>query len=227
MEADVESLLAGAQAHALASLPFSERQSTNLHIDKRVIPAGTTVGPKQLQILTKQPSVLVYADTKPMANWGHDCRYHFYSAQTGDLVQTVPARLPPSLIKRPETLLAFHQPVQFLPNRITIPVRPPVPCPLLWQRTRYAILWSGASEKRHLNDLEFLYRTLIDRFGYDPDNIYALNSDGTLNTYDGIQTIWPGDGTPTGSRSPVQATAPDLRRRSTTSRAGSTWTTCC
>lgn len=80
MDAGQDTIFERAEVHAIQALPFPERQTTNLHIDKRVIPAGETVGPKHLRIVTKQASVLVFADTKPMANFGHDCRYLFYSA---------------------------------------------------------------------------------------------------------------------------------------------------
>ena len=220
METGIESIFERVQTHSLGNLPFAERSTTNLHIDRRVIPAGASVGPKRLGIVATEPSVLVFADTKPLANWGHDCRYQFYSARTGEFLRTVPARLPPSLIKRPETLVAFHEPVQFLPRPVTISLRPRLSCPILWERTRFAILWSGASEKRHLNDLEFLYRTLVDRYGFDPGDIYACNFDGTLNTYDGVQTIWPGDGTPyrikitgTGDRTGFQSAIDEVKGR--------------
>lgn len=51
------------------------------------------------------------------------------------------------------------------------------------------------SNKRHANDLEFLYRTIVDRYGFDKKNIYVLNYDGALNSQDGVLTSWPGDGT--------------------------------
>ena len=51
------------------------------------------------------------------------------------------------------------------------------------------------SNKRHLNDMEFLYRTLIDVYGFDASHIQVLTYDGSLNTQDGVQTKWPGDGT--------------------------------
>jgi hypothetical protein len=51
------------------------------------------------------------------------------------------------------------------------------------------------SNMRHLNDLEFCYRMLLDRYGFDPKKIYVLNYDGTLNTQDGVPGLWPGDNT--------------------------------
>jgi hypothetical protein len=65
---------------------------------------------------------------------------------------------------------------------------------------RYAILFSGMSFRRHLNGLEFCYRTLVDYLGFAIDNIRVLNYDGSLRAFgdeDGeLQGAWPGDGTP-------------------------------
>lgn len=220
MDANLEAIFERVQAQALDELSFSQLKGTNLHIDRRVIPAGETIGPKQLKVVAEQPSVLVWVDEEPRANFGHDCRYLLYSAESGGLTKTVSAQLPPFGAKPPETLVAFHQPVQFLPNPITIPIRPILRCPILWERARYAILWSGMSNKRHLNDMEFLYRTLIDRYGFDPKNIYALSYDGTLDTQDGVQTKWPGDNTAyrikitgNGDRAGFEAAIDDLKSR--------------
>ena len=43
---------------------------------------------------------------------------------------------------------------------------------------RYAILWSCDTEYRHLNDLEFLYRTLVDVYDFKDDHIYVLTFHG-------------------------------------------------
>lgn len=215
-----EQIFERVRLNALRELSYSASRSTNLHIDLRVIPRGELVGPEHLQVVTRQDSVLVFADDNPMANYGHDCRYLFYSAESGELAQSVTAQLPPWGVKPPESLVAFHQPVQFLANPITIPIRPILPCPILWERQRYAILWSGMSNKRHLNDMEFLYRTLIDRYGFTPDHIYALSYDGTLDTQDGVQATWPGDNTPYrinitghGDRAGFEAAIDDLKGR--------------
>jgi hypothetical protein len=220
MESSSEAIFARVQQHALGELSFSQRETTNLHIDRRVIPAGETIGAKHLKVVTKQPSVLVWADDVPQANFGHDCRYLLYSAESGELAQTIHAQLPPFGTKPPETLVPFHQPVQLLPNPVTIHVRPILRCPIFWERQRYAILWSGMSNKRHLNDMEFLYRTLIDRYGFDPNHIYALSYDGTLDTQDGVQTNWPGDNTSyrinitgRGDRAGFEAAIDDLKSR--------------
>ena len=42
---------------------------------------------------------------------------------------------------------------------------------------------------------EAAFATLIDRYGFRANHIYAMSYDGTLNTQDGVQSTWPGDGT--------------------------------
>lgn len=41
-------------------------------------------------------------------------------------------------------------------------------------RQRYAILFSGSAQRRHLNGLEYCYRMLVDRYSFPIDNILTL-----------------------------------------------------
>jgi hypothetical protein len=184
-------------AHAFNTLTFDKREMTNLHLDDRIYNEGETIGPVHQKIFAPRTSILVFADDDPRANFGHACRYLLYDAKTGNFHREAPARFPPIAdAKQPKTLRAFYEPVQFLANPIRFYLWPPIwRCPILIpEGRRYAILYSGMSNKRHLNDMEFLYRTLIDVYAFDPAHIYALSYDGTLNTQDGVQTHWPGDG---------------------------------
>jgi hypothetical protein len=65
---------------------------------------------------------------------------------------------------------------------------------------RYAILFSGMSFRRHVNNLEFCYRTLADHLGFEAANIYVMNYDGSLRAFGDLENeligSWPGDGTP-------------------------------
>ncbi len=180
--------------HAFSTLSFRQRTATNLYLDSRVHKAGEMIGPRRQQITARRPSILVFADDDPMANFAHECRYLLYDAKSGELDRIVPAVFPPFVKAPPRTLQAFHQPVQFVKDPgLYRPKQPFFPCIRRPIGVRYAILYSGMSNKRHLNDMEFLYRVLIDTYSYDPANIYALSYDGTLNTQDGVQTKWPGD----------------------------------
>ena len=220
MEAPHERIFEQVQEHAVRRLRWPQRQTANLYLDRRVIERGAMIGPEHMKVVTERPTILVFVDEEPLANFGHACRYLLYDAGSGKLDREIHAQLPPFREKPPETLRPFHRPVRFLPPQVLHPLRPHFRCPPLWDRGRYAILWSGMSNKRHLNDMEFLYRTLVDRYGFEPENIYALSYDGSLNTQDGVQTNWPGDGTAyriqihgEGTRAGFEGAVDDLKSR--------------
>jgi hypothetical protein len=218
-EDEANTLFDRVRTHAFLNLPWEKRQTTNLYLDERIYSAGEVIGPKRQNIVADRPSILVFADDEPFANFSHPCRYLLYDSNSGDPHLEVQAEFPPFIRGKPETLKAFHEPSQFIVNPKLFKVRPIFRCPIFVPvGRRYAILFSGMSNKRHLNDLEFLYRTLIDRYAFDQHNIYVLHYDGTLNTQDGVQTHWPGDGTlyriritGEGTRSAFEAAINDLK----------------
>lgn len=209
------------RAHAFEELSASQRVGTNLSHSARVIDRGEVVGPAKQKIKADRASVLVFADDDPHANFSHPCRYLFYDAKTGAFHREVAASFPPIKdVKKPLDLVAFHEPKAFLENPIVFRPFPFFWCPIIRERPRWAILWSGMSNKRHLNDMEFLYRTLIHKYGFAADHIYSMSYDGSLNTQDGVQTTWPGDGTPyqiditgQGTRADFESAVDDLKTR--------------
>jgi hypothetical protein len=185
------------QSHAFEHLSFAQRETTNLHIDMRTYEKGETIGPEFQRIVAPQSSILVFADDEPRANFGHTCRYLLYENKTGEFVQETRARFPPVAdAKQTRMLKPFHEPVRLIENpNLFRPFKPIWRCPIIVpEGTRYAILFSGMTNKRHLNDMEFLYRTLVDVYAFNPAHIYVLNYDNSLNTQDGVQAHWPGDG---------------------------------
>ena len=180
-------------------LSEKRRTTTNLYTLEEILSVESEIKAGHQKILIKKPTVVVFLDEEPMANWSHDCSYLLHDADSGELYREVKAGFPPYLINPPKTFKAFHTPVVmqnplrkiwkserkiFFPSRIR-------------KGNRYAILFSGASNNRHTNDLEFLYRQLLDRFYFEEDKITVLNYDGTLNYFGGPTpvTSWPGDGT--------------------------------
>jgi len=191
----IEEVLSNVKTNALASLAAAQRQTTNLHLDTQIYAAGTRLGPAIQNLVVDAPSILVFADDDPRANFGHNCRYLLHDPNTGALRRTLAARFPPYGLKPPATMTVFHEPiVRAKPALIKLPFPRPIP---IWfpDGNRYAILYSGMSDTRHLNDLEFCYRTLVDKYLFPPANIFVLNYDGTLNTKDGAPGLWPGDNT--------------------------------
>jgi|SRR5579859_3201516 len=194
---DTNPLLQRIQTHAYDQLSFEQQARTNLYLDARVIQPGETIGPRRQQIVVNRPAHLVFVDEHPNADFSHPCRYLFYDASTGDLNREVRAQFPPYLAANKATLTAFHEPVQLKPSPVLY--RPPFyyRCPVVIPAgQRFAVLFSGMSNVRHLNNLEFMYRMLVDDYSFDPANIYVLNFDGSLNSQDGVPASWIGDGTP-------------------------------
>lgn len=186
--------------HAVNHLTASQNTRTNLSVDERVYDKGDRIGPPNQRLIAAEPTVVVFADDDPMANWGHSCRYLLYHADTGQLLKEVSARLPSGKLE------PFFQPVRRSLGPLLPKSWPPrrFRCPIIIpEGNRYALLFAGFTMERHLNDMEFCYRTLIDVYGFPAKNIIVLSFDGTLNTVGGDWTgtvsapaVWPGDGTP-------------------------------
>lgn len=219
-EIETTRIFENVRRHAVRHLSHVRQHTTNLHLDERIYTAEEVIGPEFQMIVAEGPTILVFADDEPLANFSHDCRYLLYDGITGEFDREVPAQFPPFTGMRPSTLKAFHQPVNFIESK-HFPVKPPFLGPVIQpDGERYAILFSGMSNKRHLNDMEFLYRTMVDTYGFKKENIFSLSFDGTLNTLDGVQTVWPGDNTPyrinllqQGTRNALQSVLDELRGR--------------
>lgn len=187
------------QDNAIRRLSKKRRASTNLFVFGDVQPARSAIRARHQIIQIQKPSAVLFVDEEPLANWAHDCRYLLHEADSGKLYEEVKASFPPYLVDPPDTFKAFHTPV--VPFN-TLQKMWTIDLDILWpwripKGRRYAILFSGASNNRHTNDLEFLYRQLVGRFFFDEDKITVLNYDGSINYSGGPKpvTSWPGDGT--------------------------------
>jgi hypothetical protein len=172
-------------------------KSSNYFILEEVLPRHQRLPIPRQVVHTDRPTIMVFADDAPRFHWGHTCRYLLHDAETGELYREVLAQFPPygGERKAPESYRVFHQPIPFAPRTI-YPLPPPQNLRPRAPGRRYAILFSGLSEYTDVNDLEFLYRTLVNVYRYDPSDITVLNYNGTLN-YDGPppKGKWPGDTT--------------------------------
>ncbi len=200
---------------AFNRLRWRQRHTSNLYLDRRLLQSGDTLG---LDVTLDRPTIVVFADDEPSADFGHPCRYLLYDA-TGAFYREVQSQFPP-FRERSDTLRAFHQPVVSVPET-TFRVHPELWCPRFRpQGERYAILFSGFSFIRNLNNQEFCYRMLVNRYGFKPANIHVLRHDGTLNSGDGSLSTWPGDHSAyrlpvsgQGTRAAMQAALADLAAR--------------
>jgi hypothetical protein len=187
--------------HAVNHLSAHRAQQTNLSVDTQIYEGGSEIGPPIQRITVDGPTLVVFADDDPMANWGHACRYLLYDAESGVLKREVPARLPSGRLE------PFYTPVQIVRGPVEPgPFWPPqrARCPVIIpDGNRYALLYAGFTMERHLNDLEFCYRTLRDVYAVPAENIIVLSFDGAMtvvnDSWSGSSpapALWPGDGTP-------------------------------
>jgi len=198
----------------------TRRHTTNLYLDTVPYMKDDFIGPEFQDIQAPQRCLLVFADDDPMANFGHPCRYLLYNEKTHAFVAEVQARFPPHLQFAPKTFRVFHEPVRVDRARLRTPLEitpiptptssstpTPTPPPTPVARGRYAILFSGSSERRHLNDLEYCYRMLIHRYQFTPENICVLSFNDTRTLLDGTTAKnWPEE---TSAPDPYQIPVPE------------------
>lgn len=216
----VESHFERVQTHAFYALTWRERQTSNLYIHHGIVAKGEHLGPQQQKVFVDRPSILVFVDDQPLSDFGHPCRYLLYDAHTGSFYRKVEAQFPPFGLPS-NKLSAFHEPFITAAQLTPFHVRPRLWCPVqVPDGERYAILFSGMAWMRNLNNLEFSYRMLIDRYGFKPANIYVHHYDGTVNTMNGPGITWPGDGTAfriqvsgQGTRAALQGTLNPLKAK--------------
>lgn len=235
------------QSELLKSMKkLKQDKKVNLHIHEQVLKVGERVKMASLEVPIEQDTALAFVDLAPEYNWVHPCEYHLYDSNTGELYETINASVPPQKVilsgsnaPRYELLdlVGFHKPVSLrdtASRRVgwdssSFRVNSPLSAA---PGERYAILFAGLAENRHTNDLEFLYRTLIDDYGFRAANIQVCNHDGSLNYFLSSQygplpqTIganlgnWPGNNTPyrmvvnqPGTRNGLQAAFNDIAGR--------------
>ena len=183
---------------------LNTESTVNLQLYNEVISSGERLKALEREVVIPRDTAFVLADLAPQYNWAHPCMYLLYDAQTAELYEKVKASFPPQQLRRkPENVVLFHGPVRMIDTTIkafpqTIKSQRKLDVLATHPGKRFAILFSGDSDNRHVNDMEFLYRTLVDVYGFSPTDIYVLNHDGTINYDGGPKPVgkWPGDNTP-------------------------------
>lgn len=204
------------QLDAFQRMSWVKAKKTNLYIEGKPLKKGHVIQAHHQKIPIERDTVMVFSDDAPLYNWAHPCRYLLYKAKSGELYDEVKASFPPYLVEPPKTYAAFYQPVAFLRTEkwaiaefMTLSEQIGSRLRSYHKRgKRYAVLFSGASNYRHVNDLEFLYRTLVDVYDFSPERIHVLNYDGTINYSGSPKPVgdWPGDNTAYQMPDPDQGT---------------------
>lgn len=88
---------------------FGAANGTVVYVDRAVRDAGTvTLGTEDHQV--SSPSLLVFRDEMPGANWMHHCSYALVDLGSGDVVVTVASDRPPTFGRLADTWVVAADP---------------------------------------------------------------------------------------------------------------------
>jgi hypothetical protein len=175
----------------------------NVYFCKEELSTDQKFGIGSQKIDVKHRTLYFFVDRAPTYNWGHPCQYILYDVDREKDYKTIEAEFPPTdYFIAPEKYEVIHESIKLVDTleekRNKMQAMPGLDIALKETRgERYAILFSGMSNNRHLNDLEFIYRSLTDLYQFSPSHIHVLNYDGTINYSGAPHPVekWPGDDT--------------------------------
>ncbi|MBN2427461.1 MAG: caspase family protein [Deltaproteobacteria bacterium] len=136
-------------------------------------------------VVVSKPSWFFFVDEQPGANWEHKASYILVDKASGE-VKRIPAMSPPveALELKPLNKKATTE-MQLMKasTKLTLAKMKIRPFKLP-KREKYAVLicggWnSGSNYARYWNDLQFIFKTLKQKYGYTDTEIIVLYANGT------------------------------------------------
>ncbi len=163
-------------------------EGVRLYVLPRLLSAGEAVATWRKDVFaTTSSGWLVFVDRHPGANWEHPCWYFFIDAATGE-VQRFDATTPPLLLLELDEITSgrdnpppgvSEESLERFSERLRQLPKPPGS-----RGDAYAFIISGGANQsnnhiRYWNDCAFIYRALVEYYGYADDHIRVCISDGT------------------------------------------------
>ncbi len=159
-----------------------------VYVYPETVPAGVTMSTWKKDVFTtKSEGWFFFIDLVPPANWEHPCKYVFVDAATGDIEaydEMVPPRWQMEMQEitdgRDNPLPGESEKALARFDRIL----KKLPKPPRQDRGRaFALIISGGASQgnnhiRYWNDCSFIYKALVNYYGYPDENIYVCISDG-------------------------------------------------
>lgn len=128
-----------------------------------------------------------FIDDFPNANWDHPCRYVFVNIENGR--SEIFDRVRPPYLDRMISVLKYKGNTDLKLNEISVQEKESkhiksVSTNPIQNNHNYAVIINGGINKynnhfRYWNDCSLIYKTLINTYNYNKDNIFVLMSDGT------------------------------------------------
>lgn len=116
---------------------------------------------------------ILFEDQLPGANWGHPAAYKVVD-EKGTVLEAINATMPPQMLNQATILSGINsanfKEVKFELNDFEGKHHVDNP------DKHYAFLFNGRADRRHWNDFSFLYRVLIQIYGYKEENIIVADS---------------------------------------------------
>jgi hypothetical protein len=159
-----------------------------LYVGPELLPAGESVSTWKRELhQLETPGWFLFVDLAPSANWEHPCWYLFVDATSGEIQRfdaTVPPRRRSEMIEitngrdNPAPGVSEASLERFSERLRSLPKPPPS------RGQAYAFIISGGADMsnnhiRYWNDSAFIYRALVEYYGYADDHIRICISDGT------------------------------------------------
>lgn len=145
---------------------------------ERILKPNT--GIKSFKKVIRSPefnAFLFFVDEAPYANWEHPAKYIFFNVKT-KTHEIVRATTPPDAIREMKVL---YKAKEIKERFLDFSIKNNIACGTA--NNKYAVIISGGYNKpnnhvRYWNDCSFVFKTLVNKYGYDDANIYVLMSDG-------------------------------------------------
>jgi hypothetical protein len=148
-----------------------------------LVEQGRTIDTWHQSVTVPFDGYLVLVDDMALANWEHPCRWVFVSAE--GLTQIVNLSTPPVALDRMTVEYSDLPVVQNVDERQRL-IDAWVPNPSEGNDPAHTYAWiisGGANQSnnhiRYYGDVQFLYMTLTDDYGYTDDHIIVCFADGT------------------------------------------------
>ncbi len=158
-----------------------------LYANPKLKQAGTKIGSwkNPNKLLVSKASWFFFVDEQPGANWEHKASYILVDRASGE-VKRIPTMSPPreALDLQPlNTKATAEMKLMKASTRLTLAKMKIKPIRLV-KREKYAVLlcggWnSGSNYARYWNDLQFIFKTLKQKYGYSDSEIIVLYANGT------------------------------------------------
>lgn len=177
----------------LSTLSPNKADTVEIFAYKQLIPAKTSISAGTSTIISPdQDAWLFFVNETPRANWGHPCYYIFVCANKE--IKNIEANFYPTN----PSLMEMDQMKESIVTqnaRMAIDIKNEeseevfYPASAASTDHKYAVIISGGGNMgtnyvRYWNDCSSIYKTLVNKFGYDPTHINVLISDGTSSAND-------------------------------------------